>query len=623
MKKLFAILVVIALVFTLAAVPAIADNSQEVAIYPNGAGDGGPHQLNSEGPVAVVFTVPEGYYAYQIIGLESPTWTQTDGCDAQVEVFNWVGDDYDESVEGEVIAYAEVLEHQDNKNAVFELNKDLPAGTYLAEFSAIGSGAFGFWSFGEAGETDVCFQNGVEAAFYPKTAITIAPVGEEHAQADPPSLISGSAYSKSFKLSKDNAKSWTNGDIGETSINYYLKIVDDGVNVGVIARGVNDGDMIQLNFNPDNKLAAVPGLFVSFKIGDTLTVLQHNHKTALLADDSAGGADITDKVQTQIQKMSFGYEFTAKLPLDFFKVTDVEGADSFELGADPLYFGMFIVTGGNGYTNQSAAPGSDWTCDGLGLTEYSINDPSKDKTMLYLYDAAAGVNTGWWLHPVSEDTAVTVEFTSDKWFKGMNVFAYSCDFEIPIVVSLEDSSGEEVFNTEIKCVGNKSYTIDFGKTFGPDSYVLNFYGGDMSEIVDDNWFVLGSAPANDKIEEVAVYGGATNDTTKEAPFISLILGEADPNATEKPTKEPATEAPTAAPTDVPATDAPVAPTSVPTDENPSEDEPTSDTKVDPTKAPDKGNGGANIGLIIGIIAAAVVLIGAIVAIIVASKKKKK
>jgi hypothetical protein len=615
MKKLFALIVAVALVLMLAAVPAVADSSKLIDIYPEGSGDGGPQQLNSGGPIAVVFTVPEGFYAYEVIGLNSPTWTQTSGCDAAVEVYKWV-DDYDESVDGELLAYGEVLEHQDNKDAVFSLNKDLPAGQYIAEFSAIGGGAFGFWSFGEAGADDLAFQNGAEAAFYPKTAIRVAPEGEAHAPVDPPSIVIGSAYSKSYSLNKGNAKTWTNGDIGDISVTYYLKIAGDTLNVGVVAKGVNEGDMIQLDFNPDNKLAGVPGLFISFKLGDKLTVLQHNHKTALLDDDSAAGADISDKVETEIVKMSAGYEFTAKLPADLFKITDVDGLDSFEFGADPLYFGMFIVTGSHGYTNQSAAPGADWTCGGLGLTEYSITDPYRDKTVQYLYDPSNGVTTGWWLHPVSEDTGVSVEFTTDKWFKGIDFFAYSCDFEIPMVAILEDANGNEVYSTEFKCVGNKSYSIDFGTTFGPDTYVLSFVGGDMSEIEDDNWFVLGSAPANDTIDEVTVVGGATNDSTKEAPFISLKLGEADPNATAKPTKEPATPAPTEAPTAEP-TDAPE-PTTAPTEKNAAVEE-------DATKAPEDENqksSGVKPGLIIGIAAAGVVLVGAIVTIIVASKKKK-
>ena len=617
MKKLFAVIAAIAIICSLAILPAMADTSELVNVYTEGAGDGGPQQLNSGGPIAIVFTVPEGYYAYEIIGLNSPTWTQTNGCDAAVEVYKWVNDDYDESVDGEILATGEVLGHQDNQNAVFTLTKDLPAGQYLAEFTAIGDGAFGFWSFGEAGDNAYAFQNGAEVAFYPKTAIRISPEGVSHDPVDPPSVVSPGAYSKNYKINKDNAKTWTNGDIGDISITYYLKLEENALNVGVIAKGVNEGDLIQLNFNPGNKLASTTGLFISFKVGDKLTVLQHNHKTGVLADDSAGGADISDKIETSIVKMSYGYDFTAKLPVELFKVTDVDGADSFELGADPLYFGMFIVTGNNGYTNQSAAPGSDWTCNGLGLTEYSLIDPMKDRSVLYLYDASSGVNTGWWLHPVGEDTGISVEFTSDIWFKGIDFYAYCCDFEIPMVVSLQDEGENEVFSTNINTVGNKSYSIDLGKSFAPGTYILNFLGGDMSEIVDDNWFVLGSAPANENIDEVAVYGGATNDTTKEAPFVSLKVGEADASATEKPTKAPATEAPTEAPTDVPATAVPA------TDEPQAEptDAPTQPTKA-PEKTDEKQSSGVKPGVIIGIAAAGVVLVGAIVAIIVASKKKK-
>jgi LPXTG-motif cell wall-anchored protein len=186
-------------------------------------------------------------------------------------------------------------------------------------------------------------------------------------------VINDSEYTESYAITADNFKAWTTApDMNGKEFKYYFNMKSDGLYVGVKAKGANAGDLIQLNFNPGDKLAAVPGLFLSFKLGDTLTVLQHNHKTAVLADDSAGGADITDKIENKIVKTDDGYDFEVKLPVELFTITDVDGADSFKYGEDPLYYGMFAVVGGQGYTNQTNTPASDWSCNGLGLKEYSL-----------------------------------------------------------------------------------------------------------------------------------------------------------------------------------------------------------------------------------------------------------
>ncbi|MBQ2306295.1 MAG: hypothetical protein II184_02145, partial [Clostridia bacterium] len=185
-------------------------------------------------------------------------------------------------------------------------------------------------------------------------------------------------YSAAYVLDSSNAQTWTNSTIGEKSIEYYLKVVADGLVVGVVAHNVADGDMIQLDFNPGARIdeSKAGGLFVTFKLGDALTVLQHNHKTVLKDDAAAGGADITAQVEAKITKTDDGYMFEAKLPADMFKVTDVEKAEDFTLGKERLYFGMFAVlagaAGAEGYTNQSVAPGSDWSPKGLNLHEYFI-----------------------------------------------------------------------------------------------------------------------------------------------------------------------------------------------------------------------------------------------------------
>ena len=190
--------------------------------------------------------------------------------------------------------------------------------------------------------------------------------------AAPAGLINDADYSVSYVIDKTNATSWAGGQIGDLSVTYFFNVKDDGLEVAVRAIGLVQDNLVQLNFNPGNKLWDTTGQFVSFKLGDTLTVLQHNHKNGLLDDDSAGGADITAKVPNQIVKLDNGYEFTAKLPKELFTITDVEGADSFVYGQDDLYFGMFLVAGGGGLSNQQNTDYTDWTCKGLALNQYKF-----------------------------------------------------------------------------------------------------------------------------------------------------------------------------------------------------------------------------------------------------------
>ncbi len=206
-------------------------------------------------------------------------------------------------------------------------------------------------------------------AFFADEAAAKAYTGEAAA---PAGIINDNDYEVSYTIDKTNATSWANGQIGDISVTYFFNVEDDGLSVAVRALGVKDGEMVQLNFNPGNKLWEVPGQFISFKLGDALTVLQHNHKNGLLDNDSAGGADITDKVANEIVKVDNGYEFKAKLPKALFTITDVEGASDFVYGQDDLYFGMFLVAGGGGLSNQQNTDYTDWTCKGLALNQYKL-----------------------------------------------------------------------------------------------------------------------------------------------------------------------------------------------------------------------------------------------------------
>ncbi|MBO4326791.1 MAG: hypothetical protein J5950_05935, partial [Clostridia bacterium] len=132
------------------------------------------------------------------------------------------------------------------------------------------------------------------------------------------SIIDESKYDVSYKINKDNATNWANGNINGIDVTYFFKVEDDGLAVAVRGIGLKDGEYVQLNFNPGNYLWEVPGQFISVVLGEKLKVMQHNHKNGLLADDNPGGADITDKVANQVQKTADGYEVVFKLPKALF-----------------------------------------------------------------------------------------------------------------------------------------------------------------------------------------------------------------------------------------------------------------------------------------------------------------
>lgn len=419
-------------------------------------------------------------------------------------------------------------------------------------------------------------------------------------------------YTVSYKLDYDNAVSWTGGDIGSISVEYFFRMEADALYVAIRGNRVPADSYIQLNFNPGNKLSQSTGLFLSFVTGDTFKLLQHNHKTGVLDDASPAGADISDKIEGTIVKTDKGYDITAKLPKEQFNITDVEGAENYDYTKDPLYFGMFLVAGGHGFTSQSVIPGENWVCDALRLTEYSISYRSGEITRYYFYDKKVRVNTGWWLNPLTEGAKIDVTFEVNASFYGFDFYAYGCPYDYPMVLVLMDEDENELWTSDITCKSNASYSVDMGRTFGPGIYILSFIGGDVDKVAGDKWFVLGSGQINEDIDEysVTVAGGQTNGDTGNAPYISLII---DPNAatpvpTEKPTEKPTTEPPA----DATQAYAPV-PTEAPATEVPTTDAP----KSNETKS------GPGAGLIIGIIAGVIVVAATVAGIVIASKKKKK
>lgn len=187
--------------------------------------------------------------------------------------------------------------------------------------------------------------------------------------------IDAAEYDFKYTMNKDNVVVFTDTGSFEGNLDYYFRTTSDALYIGMVANGVADGDYIQVNFNPNGKLDTVSGQFISFITGETPKVLQHNHKNNLL-DNAADGAEITSLIEVAYVKGEDGsYNMEAKLPVGFFQTTDVEGAAEFTFAkGNTLYFGIFDVIGGKGYTLQKDVDFSanDWHCNSLDLYQMAI-----------------------------------------------------------------------------------------------------------------------------------------------------------------------------------------------------------------------------------------------------------
>ena len=143
-----------------------------VEVYTGLAG-GDPQQMNA-GPIAIVVTVPENYAMKEIIGMDSPTWSNPGGGSCAIAtVYAWKGD-YDSSkAAGAVAASAEIVDHADNANAVFAFDKLVKSGDYLVEFESTGTMAIGFWTYSSVDGDHLVFKNGEPTNFYPKTKMNL------------------------------------------------------------------------------------------------------------------------------------------------------------------------------------------------------------------------------------------------------------------------------------------------------------------------------------------------------------------------------------------------------------------------------------------------------------------
>ena len=113
-----------------------------------------------DGDIAVRVTVPEGYLLRSVTGLASPTYTETENCNAVAKIYAW-DTDYDTTVAGNVLATAEEKNHVDNQNMPFVFDNPV-RGDLLIVFSASGTGSVGFWCGNGKGVAAATFFNGQE-----------------------------------------------------------------------------------------------------------------------------------------------------------------------------------------------------------------------------------------------------------------------------------------------------------------------------------------------------------------------------------------------------------------------------------------------------------------------------
>ncbi|MBP1587893.1 MAG: hypothetical protein ILO53_05780 [Clostridia bacterium] len=180
--------------------------------------------------------------------------------------------------------------------------------------------------------------------------------------------------------------------------------------------------------------------------------------------------------------------------------------------------------------------------------------PDTSKGFYDLYDKEQGTSTGWWLHPVAEGATIDVEFETPVWFNGVEFFAFCSENNVHLILELYDDNDDLVYEGQFTTSSNASVQVSLDKAYPSGYYRMSFVGEDHDEDIGDTWFVLGSGMLPEGLEEgdITVAGGLTNDSTKDAPMISLIITDEDPDYEKPtevvtPTKEPPAETPTSEP----------------------------------------------------------------------------
>ncbi len=154
----------------------------------------------------VKVTVPDGYLLTSVTGIASPTWGNTgNGSDCAATAYAWKGD-YATSVAGEIVGYAEEINHTDNVNMPFIFDRALPAGEYVIVLGGIGEKSIGFWCGSDLGEADAVFYDGEpapETDYYPGLNYVLEKEHYKHLNIDYVWLTSGSEVNENSGRGSD------------------------------------------------------------------------------------------------------------------------------------------------------------------------------------------------------------------------------------------------------------------------------------------------------------------------------------------------------------------------------------------------------------------------------------
>ena len=233
------------------------DIQPERSVIPRKA-NGGAFPFFEFGIVTPV--VPDGQVLYSLALIGAPTWVNKNGdSDVAYEVFKWTGD-YEESIDGKVLASGEIFDHADNSDLTIKFGTAMRYGSqYLIVLTRSNNGAIGYyegepdypegWEFYEVGmpvdsipAIKVAYANvgdlGPEPTDAPTEAPTEAPPATD-APTDAPAVTDAPAKTDAPAPTKDNGSNDNTGDKdNKDNKNKALPFIIIGASVLVIAGAV-------------------------------------------------------------------------------------------------------------------------------------------------------------------------------------------------------------------------------------------------------------------------------------------------------------------------------------------------------------------------------------------------
>jgi hypothetical protein len=233
------------------------DIQPERSVIPRKA-NGGAFPFFEFGIVTPV--VPDGQVLYSLALIGAPTWVNKNGdSDVSYEVFKWTGD-YEESIDGKVLASGEIFDHADNSDLTIKFGTAMRYGNqYLIVLTRSNNGAIGYyegepdypegWEFYEVGmpvdsipAIKVAYANvgdlGPEPTDAPTEAPTEAPPATD-APTDAPAVTDALAKTDAPAPTKDNGSNDNTGDKdNKGNKNKALPFIIIGASVLVIAGAV-------------------------------------------------------------------------------------------------------------------------------------------------------------------------------------------------------------------------------------------------------------------------------------------------------------------------------------------------------------------------------------------------